>query len=334
MKKLEFVFSIVLFLLTSSFVMFLSACGDEDRVNPQDNGKKDAGLDDEVCKDPFGCDDTGVADDDDNDNDDVTIECDAPKVASGPSCVCPADMFTDRDGNCVTCEEGQEWNERRQQCMDHKCESDFECCPAQACNAGGQCVTRFTACSGDEACAEKIKNQACLSGYCNYKSCNTDADCDPGLNCFNKYCVSKAPCKGVCKAGEVCVTPFDKCMAIPELADETNTWYKYKEASQIEGCDQTCDAGYLLVFADPVVTFADTCASAACSCEAIPPVPFGDTSIYSSIGILNGAVIASAYNQTYGDLMFVNFDANGVALKNEAVILDGVPADGEIVGDP
>jgi len=71
----------------------------------------------------------------------------------------------------------------------HRCASDTECPPGEACGGDGTCSEP---CTDDSSCPS---DQVCEDGTCQDPPppCETDVDCDGNLTCIGGYCVPDCP---------------------------------------------------------------------------------------------------------------------------------------------
>lgn len=227
------------------------------------------------------------------------------------------------------------------ECKESRCLADSDCCPGQKCNvAAGFCADQVVACTRDQEC--QVPGQRCIpfrgATYCGYpnatntpgpegtQACAANRDCGDGRSCFNQRCVLYAPCEGGCASGEVCDI-------------DSNTCYRAERKAAADAgvaptmdCAQTCGSGQMLVLKDPDTMSGPVCCFIECECLTLPPVLPGQLGFYADITTTTDEVLVSAYDQAYGDLVVARFDAQG---RRESVqYLDGLPASGDIVGDP
>jgi hypothetical protein len=215
-------------------------------------------------------------------------------------------------------------------CTRKPCNNEtFPCCPGYSCNVASQCVPSFTVCTDDAAC--KTPGQVCRplsfvdgNSYCTYPATDDKGECPAGRRPWEDICIgaTNLPCNGGCTATQVCELLSNKCIPAPTSAASTD-------------CDVSCGAGEIKIFKNPESALNDIafCPDTSCECRTKPSLLAGDISLYNDIVFTGGKVYGTAYNQTYGDLNFVEFDANGKFAKIEYV--DGVPAAGaKLDGDP
>ncbi|MGB9600464.1 MAG: hypothetical protein ACPL7I_07910, partial [Myxococcota bacterium] len=210
-------------------------------------------------------------------------------------------------------------------CKPIRCQTDSDCNPGQICSRRA-CVDSYLECSGGD-CA--IDGMECDSNgqYCHFKKCGAQNSCPEGFFCMNTFCMKRLPCNGKCGEKEVCLAETDRC--IP--------------ATDVESCKKSCKPGEILMFSDPPEdsTFS-SCKEIKCECKVLPDLPVGDLGYYSRLSMTKtNEFVASAYNKTYGDLVFVKFlfDNNGNGPIGEydqksVQFIDGVPANGQLAGNP
>ena len=260
------------------------------------------------------------------------------------ACSCDEDILTKppEDPKCEldsVCPGNQVY--RDGQCKEGRCQADSDCCPGQKCNiAAGFCADQLVSCSRDREC--QVPGQRCIDfrggTFCGYpnatnmtgpegtQSCDSNADCAEGRSCFNQRCVLYAPCGGGCPAGQVCDI-------------DSNTCYQAERKANLDAgvapatdCTETCGAGQMLVLKDPDTMSGPVCCFLRCECKTLPPVLPGQLGFYADITSAGNEVLVSAYDQVYGDLVVARFDAQGRRVG--ADYIDGLPAAGDIVGDP
>ncbi|MCG3173937.1 MAG: hypothetical protein GMKNLPBB_02149 [Myxococcota bacterium] len=206
-------------------------------------------------------------------------------------------------------------------CVPTRCKADTDCNPGSVCRRDGTCVFGVTVCADDTACEP---GQICAEGIggakgCTRKACSGPADCTDGTACFAGYCLRGLPCaadKG-CEGKGACLVDQSRCI-------DTR-----------DACKDACPAGQVKVIKDPAKTLTAECPKLECECLALPPLPTGDIGLWSDSAVLpDGSVIASSYNQLYGDLLVVKFAGPGLAKAADAVFVDGFPANGVLAGDP
>jgi len=235
--------------------------------------------------------------------------------------------------------------------LDAACDDNAPCCEGYAC-LQGKC---YKGCTTDEDCPEHYKciNRICMApdcitdddcepeeycdeGECKFRRCTEDSDCtDPEsplhLACPDpKYpavcdtgtgqCVCSQPCNGACPDGKYCCRVTDECLDLPDAC-----------------ADVTCRPGYILDVLSEGQINEETCEldGEECACTALPPLTAGFTGRYADLAMNStNAVVVSAYNETYGDLML----GTGPPKTIVWTTVDGVPAAGDefenIVADP
>lgn len=228
-----------------------------------------------------------------------------------------------------------------------KCKGDNECCPGQLCNTDlGRCRDKFTECTADADCKadDSWNGQTCVQDdthktkSCRYSPCDNTGACPSGQQCFARgvkgydrgICIVKAPCGGGCASTDLCVIADDRCYTPP--------------ASACPGCQP----GFAPLLDDPTNVFGNCHIGAAsgtvngakcshagvgCVCAELPPLVTHDTGRYDSLVKVDNQFFISYYDGTFGDLVFETRDATG-KLVGKAEYLDGVPANGKVVGGP
>jgi hypothetical protein len=208
-----------------------------------------------------------------------------------------------------------------------QCDTSADCCPAQTCNATGHyCFDKYDSCTQDGDC--RIAGQVCqeIGVFAKGLGCTwnkpANGTCPDGTSLFNGYCVGTAPCNGGCTnpANPVCVTATNLCTPAPLLA---------------ASCQVTCPKGQVLVLQDPTNIF-DTCveSSEACACVSLPPLQVHDVARHSSMTAFGQNLFVSAYDGEHGDLVLHTFDKSNLGAPAKTEWLEGVPANGQIGGDP
>ncbi len=214
-------------------------------------------------------------------------------------------------------------------CREARCQVDSDCCPGQACNAGaGFCFDKYTSCTSTQDCLE-FPGQECIDfhggQFCGYPNknkvltenetqrCDSNDDCATGRTCVGHRCITHAPCDGGCGEGEVCDLDSNAC-------------YPFA------GCEAACADGQIAVLEDPDKQSGPLCCKLACECVTLPPVHPGQYGWYAALAVSADAVLVSAYDPIYGDLVVAHFDEEGAQTAIEYV--DGFPDTGPLVGDP
>jgi hypothetical protein len=99
------------------------------------------------------------------------------------------------------------------------------------------------------------------------------------------------------------------------------------------GCKgKTCAPGQLLVLENPDVMTGDICCPVSCACAELPALQPGVVGRYASVALGSNEVLVSAYDETYGDLVVAHYTTQADLKALDYV--DGVPATGELGGDP
>ncbi len=222
------------------------------------------------------------------------------------------------------------------QCKDPSCTKDSDCGPNEICDALlGKCVPKTPdGCTADAECTgEKI---CCDFGNgtgkkCNFRRCVVDEDCRAGgkntciqpitcneniqPSCISGQCKCQLPCGGAdCGEGKCCNAEQDQCVNNPTPCESL-----------------TCDKGFDKP--DPTQFKVDpaTCKLTGpdCRCVKKPPLELGENGLFSEIGLVNGQVVVSGYNKTYGDLVVGTRKADG---SFDWEFVDGVPTGGAVTG--
>ncbi len=209
---------------------------------------------------------------------DIDAQCGSNGACIAHSCAPAAGCSADVD--CRGLDNVSTWfcDARTHACLPARigCAQDSDCCAGQICESGRhQCVNAATACScsdGDASCEDAanctVVGQHCrptsagsASHACVFDHCDAAAGnaCAAGLQCFNGFCVGDLPCHGGCTLGQVCVAAANTCMTVAGYA----SW---------AGCERTCAAGEMLVFA-PRDNIFEQCNPDLRQC-ACAPVPF------------------------------------------------------------
>jgi len=204
------------------------------------------------------------------------------------------------------------------------------CCPGMICMPDGQCIVpsaRLDNCERDEQCQP---GQRCLerplmnaaSKTCGFPPVDAKGTCPEGGQPFNRRCVTGMPCGGGCGAGLVCNIDTNRC-------EERVS----NRAGFNDGCGQACSAGKMLVYADPDLMLFDGCCEVRCACATIPNVPAGAWGGYSDLAMSGDALWLSAYNASYGDLMFAVLARADMSVRRLEYV-DGLPVSAVTAGDP
>ncbi|MEC9465286.1 MAG: hypothetical protein VX834_05860 [Myxococcota bacterium] len=221
------------------------------------------------------------------------------------------------------------------ECVEMRCDAGDlapNCCPGLFCDAGGTCqipASRIAECASDEDCPT---GQACLDRpritteastttlSCGWPSVDAAGSCPNGGTPFNQRCVAEAPCGGSCPSGQVCNIDTNVCETTPTLADDTT-------------CSQTCGESEVLVYADPDSMLFGQCCAVSCECLTLPGLEPGAWGRFSDIQLDGDSIHVSAYDTTYGDLIFATHGSVSASLESIDYV-DGVPTSGSVVADP
>lgn len=206
--------------------------------------------------------------------------------------------------------------------QDRKCQTEADCCPGQTCPADRKvCFDKFLSCESDTDCGDKGDMICQLysdvygnSNRCRYKTCDATGACPAGQSCFQGECMATLPCDGTCPAGSACVPTINRCQ------DYTNPIGREQAA-----CPVSCNAGFIATFQD-ARNIWDSCnlPPVKCVCSELPSLQSEDLGRHSSIAAQAGqALLVSAYDGQYGDLVLFRYDTQGVRQALEYV--DGVP---------
>jgi hypothetical protein len=215
-------------------------------------------------------------------------------------------------------------------CRDDYCESDAECCPGTRCRTDfNTCWPHFLEseyeCETEADCPDPA--HACVATAigdreplptCVFDRCNGDSDCPTGRSCFHSVCVATAPCGGGCPGGEICDVLTGQCSPLPSDGHS--------------GCDSACGDSQMLVLKDPDAMSGELCCALECTCKGLPPIIPGNYGYYSDVAVAEGAVLVSAYDAQYGDLILLHYGKDGSLARLETV--DGVPPGAPVVADP
>lgn len=206
-----------------------------------------------------------------------------------------------------------------------RCESDDECCDRESCNVStGICFPRDE-CDINRPCAtEQICRDEDGDGFfeCIFERCTSVEDCaalvcppDKVKACISGGCQCGEPCQGGCLEGQGCCVPEDRCYPLPP---------------QCEGV--TCPLGQYVDLTMPGDWDTGSCAieNESCPCEILPPLSIGDIGLYSAMARDDVSPVMSAYNITYGDLMFGIVGTDGLVAWE---FVDGLSATASITGD-
>jgi hypothetical protein len=251
-------------------------------------------------------------------------------IAAGCDSCCTEEPLTPEERVCavVPCDEGDEFRFGR--CDLGGCSVDSDCCPGMRCRTDlNLCFPRLLdsefECETSADCADPAQVCATISiggreplPTCIYETCAGDNDCGFGRTCFEGNCVLSPPCNGGCPAGSVCEVASNSCHELPTVEDAFDA-----------SCSKPCDG--LLVLSDPAIMTGDTCCDLACKCVSQPPVVPTRIGRYARIVHTGGAILVSAYDAEFGDLVVVRHNKDGAQSGIDYV--DGVPSEPP-TGDP
>ncbi|MFH1810161.1 MAG: hypothetical protein ABIJ09_15550 [Pseudomonadota bacterium] len=252
-------------------------------------------------------------------------------IAAAGGCDCEDDLVEIPKATCdlaTSCKTNQAY--RYGTCVSTYCEDDAECCPGTYCNVASNACQANTIlleyeCQTDIDCLDRLHDPAlyCVresgatAGVCRYQACRRDDECAPGASCFKNWCVARAPCSGTCPDGQVCEVGSNRCHPVDKQ----------------KGCSGlSCAPGQLLVLENPDVMTGDICCPVICHCASLPPLQPGVVGRFASVAVGAGEVLVSAYDETFGDLVVAHYTSQA-DLKWLSYV-DGVPATGELGGDP
>lgn len=196
-----------------------------------------------------------------------------------------------------------------------RCFSDDDCGEFEVCTVG-VCVSLHR-CGPDDPCPNP--EQVCEPGPDGYRICVftrceddlecADLECDPDQvpACVAGGCVCGEPCQGGCPFGQGCCIPTDTCQDIPE-----------------ECMGLACPPGEFVSVTSTGAWSTQACEylGETCECERLPPLSEGDIGLYSAMTHDGLGFVMSAYNLTYGDLMFGRVQTDGSVAWE---FVDGVP---------
>lgn len=202
-----------------------------------------------------------------------------------------------------------------------RCTMDEDCCEREACNTSTGICYALDACQVDSDCPQAAQGQICrdddMDGYkdCVFDRCEDDDECaatpcpqDQVPACISGGCACGIPCQGGCPQSQGCCIPDDTCYPLPEAC-----------------MGLTCPPGQFVSITTPGAWDTGICefTGESCRCERLPPLPVGDIGLYSAMSSLGQGQALSAYNNTYGDLMFGRVNASTQEISWSFV--DGVP---------
>ena len=184
---------------------------------------------------------------------------------------------------------------------------------------GGPVCRTDDDCPGPDQVCQQIDGQAvctalnCAEGPspCERLGCR---DGDHGICGDNGVCECESFCPDGCPDGEFCCMLRNRC-ELPPLAC----------------ADAECEPGYALAVVGEGTVDPVSCerTDAACDCVPAEPLDVGEVGRHSDFVVANGEAFFSAYSDDYGDLVVGHFRP-GRGFK--WFWIDGVPADGEVVG--
>lgn len=202
-----------------------------------------------------------------------------------------------------------------------RCTADDQCCDRESCNTSTGICFALDECQVDGDCPQAAQGQICRDedgdGFkdCVFDRCEGDEECaatpcpmDQVPACISGGCACGIPCSGGCPMSQGCCIPDDTCYPLPEAC-----------------MGLTCPPGQFVSVTTPGAWNTGTCefAGESCRCERLPPLPIGDVGLYSALTPAGQTQVVSAYNNTYGDLMFGRVDPSTRAI--EWSFIDGVP---------
>jgi len=200
--------------------------------------------------------------------------------------------------------------------------------PCGGCSEGNTCIDEQ--CVPDSACdgpADCQPGQLCEDtngdGFkeCRTATCEQSSDCSLSCGagemalCFEGICSCGVPCSDGCPTGQFCCNAENSCLPIPDQCGEL-----------------TCEPGFRIEMQSPGGGDPTTCdiTDPVCTCVELPPLRMGRYGQYTNIGAnVGGVVAASAYNDTYGDLMLGLKDASGQMTWS---FIDGLPIGAPVEG--
>ena len=176
-------------------------------------------------------------------------------------------------------------------------------------------------CGNGRVCREVAGVNRCVQETCTENAAACDAVACPGgrkaICAATGLCECEQPCPEGCGAGEYCCRATYACAPLPTACDGI-----------------TCDPGFEpMAFVDGMVN-QETCALEGATCECIEKAPLdrGSVGRFSDMVVGPAGAFVSAYADTYGDLVVGKFDPLSATIAWWWV--DGVPADGAVVGGP
>ena len=184
----------------------------------------------------------------------------------------------------------------------------------------GECTVDAD-CPNGKVCREVASVNTCIALTCeNEPSTCESLKCEsgrPAICAATGLCECEQPCPDGCPDGQYCCRAEYKCTPLPEACK-----------------DMACDPGFEAMVVSEGHANEETCMvdDVQCSCVEKHPLDPGSIGRYSDFALFNGTAYFSAYADSYGDLVVGKFDAGTQQFTWWWV--DGVPADGEIVGGP
>ncbi|MBI4819269.1 MAG: hypothetical protein HY791_23560 [Deltaproteobacteria bacterium] len=203
-----------------------------------------------------------------------------------------------------------------------RCLKDEDCPSRNACNVSiGLCYPK-DACAPDRPCPQMGQICADVDGDgfldCEFERCQADEECSAIADecrmnleiatCSAGGCICGAPCDGGCPDGQGCCVPTDSCQELPPLC-----------------MGLACPLGQFLSVTSSGAWDLAQCEllGETCRCEVLPPLPAGDIGLHSALAHDGLSAVATAYNLTYGDLMFGIVQTSGDV---DWEFVDGVPS--------
>ena len=226
-----------------------------------------------------------------------------------------------------TCDDGDAY--RNGACLPEGCENDQDCCPGTRCRTDLNICWPFEletdfACESDGdcddpamRCVETVIGDRQPLRICQFDDCESDETCGKGQSCFHGVCVATAPCVSSCETGTVCDVRSGWCTAVPDDA---------------LGCDESCNVDEVMVLEDPVGMRGEACCEIHCTCVTRPPIQPTRYGPFTQVASSLDKVWVATYEEAFGDLLVIQYDHDGNELRAE--IVDGVPLDGLVSGDP
>ena len=178
-------------------------------------------------------------------------------------------------------------------------------------------------CTDGQRCqAGKCVSNDCVGDDCE-AACTSDAQCasacdGQGGTCAAGACQCGPVCEGGCGDGQYCCNTSASCQPIPGPCD-----------------GKVCPEGATAVPGNAGTPNSQTCGldDATCDCIELDPLPLGYHGRYPSLARSGDQIVVAGYNLSYGDLM-VGVVTDAAANEVRWHFVDGVPAEGEIKGNP